>query len=367
MLGDQADKAKNPIKMAIRRKKAKNVSFAAPTYVDYSDYDYDTSDDEDDVNNPYAQQQQTQVQTQQQTAAATEVNGEPGKEVEEAAKVAPLKPRAQPNAVQGDQSAPSEGVEESSSKAARTSEEIFETNGVEGPKKKADGTVRDSFFKDDTVETKKITLTPNLLRDENGTRESTESIDKGLIKRPSFDRLEKELREDKKKGKDKKEKEKKGGFRGLFSRKDKKKEDDDDSLGKRSMDAGKESLERPSEDNSPESSPGTPQRSTSKVQKQKQQPRVEPSLARKVVGMPRETGNSMDLSTFLKDSSPAPAASMRVSTQTPIFSKTTKTTARTSPSHKSSTLHGRPQSMSTRPLRRSRLGHVRKVSTRTSP
>lgn len=316
MLGDQAEKAKNPIKTAMRRRKTKNVSFAAPTYVDYSDYDYDTSDDEEDVNNPYAQQQQAQAQQQQQqsqqqaSAAASQTNGDVAKD-DEAAKVAPLKPRATQKTVQVVDPAKSDPKDEASNKGARTSEEIFETNGVEGPKKRADGTVRDSFFKDDTVETKKITLTPNLLRDDGTVRESTDSIEKGINKRPSFDKLEKELKEDKKKGKDKKEKEKKGGFRGLFSRKDKKlRDEDDESLGKRSMDLGKEPVERPSEDISPESSPGTPQRSTSKLTKQ--QPRVEPSLARKVGGVPRETGNGMDLSAFLKDTSTVPPASMRL-------------------------------------------------------
>lgn len=32
----------------------------------------------------------------------------------------------------------------------------------------------DSFFKDDSVETKKISLTPNLLRDEGGSAEAKE-------------------------------------------------------------------------------------------------------------------------------------------------------------------------------------------------
>lgn len=319
MLGDQqAEKAKNPIKISIRRKKAKNVSFAAPTYVDYSDYDYDTSDEEDGVNNPYAQQAQVQAQgqqqqqAQQQTAAVSQANTENAKDDEDAAKVAPLKPRALQKTAQVVDPAQADEKEESSAKPARTSEEIFETNGVEGPKKKADGTVRDSFFKDDTVETKKITLTPNLLRDESATRGSSESLDKGLSKRPSFDRLEKELKEDKKKGKDKKEKDKKaGGFRGLFSRKDKKQRDDDeDLLAKRSLDNGKESFDRPSEDISPESSPGTPQRSSSKLQKP--QARVEPSLAKKGGGVPRDNGNGMDLNAFLKDSSTVPPASMRV-------------------------------------------------------
>lgn len=316
MLGDQADKAKNSIKTAMRRRKTKNVSFAAPTFVDYSDYDYDTSDEEDEANNPFAQQQQSQAQQQQQqsqqqtSAGANQTNGDAAND-DEAAKVAPLKPRGQQKTVQVVDPAKSDTKEDSSNKASRTSEEIFETNGVEGPKKKADGTVRDSFFKDDTVETKKITLTPNLLRDDGTVRESTDSIDKGIIKRPSFDKLEKELKEDKKKSKDKKDKDKKGGFRGLFSRKDKKQRDeDDDSQGKRSVDMGKESMERPPEDVSPESSPGTPQRATSKLTKQ--QPRVEPSLARKVGGVPRETGNGMDLSAFLKDTSSVPPASMRI-------------------------------------------------------
>lgn len=313
MLGDQADKAKSSIKTAMRRRKTKNVSFAAPTFVDYSDYDYDTSDEEDEANNPFAQQQQSQAQQQQQQSqqqASAQTNGDIAND-DEAAKVAPLKPRGQQKTVQVVDPAKSDTKEETSNKASRTSEEIFETNGVEGPKKKADGTVRDSFFKDDTVETKKITLTPNLLRDDGTARESTDSIDKGIIKRPSFDKLEKDLKEDKKKSKDKKEKDKKGGFRGLFSRKDKKQRDEDDeSLGKRSVDMGKDSMERPSEDVSPESSPGTPQRAASKLTKQ--QPRVEPSLARKVVGVPKETGNGMDLSAFLKDTSSVPPASMRI-------------------------------------------------------
>ncbi|CAN8096839.1 unnamed protein product [Discula destructiva] len=311
MLGDQAEKVKNPIKTAIRRRKAKNVSFAAPTYVDYSEYDYDTSDEEDDVNNPYAQQQQAQAQAQQRTAAAGNAGGDTGKEGDEAANVAPLKPRAQQKTLQIVDPTQMDVDEEASSAPARTSEEIFETNGVEGPKKKADGTVRDSFFKDDTVETKKITLTPNLLRDESATRESTESVEKGIIKRPSFDKLDKDVKEDKRRNKEKKEKEKKGGFRGLFSRKDKKQRDeDDDSTGKRSIDIGKDSMDRPSEDASPESSPGTTQRGTGKLQKQ--QPRVEPSLARKVGGVQKESENGMDLSTFLKDTSTVPPASMRI-------------------------------------------------------
>lgn len=317
MLGDQSDKTKNPIKTAMRRRK-KNVSFAAPTYVDYSDYDFDTEEEEEAEAEFYAQQQQQQQQAQQssqQQTAATKQSAADEAASEEAAQVAPLRPRAQ-KSVQIVDPANSDSKEDSptSAKGNRTSEEIFETNGVEGPKRKADGTVRDSFFKDDTVETKKITLTPNLLRDDGTVRASTDS-DKGVNKRPSFDKLDKEIREEKK-SKDKKEKEKKGGFRSLFSRKDKKQKggDDDDSLGKRSMDAVAEAPERESEDFNDDQAGASPQRNPSKLHKQ--QPRVEPSLANKS-GTVQRDNNGMDLSTFLnegklKNVANVPPASMRL-------------------------------------------------------
>jgi hypothetical protein len=318
MLGDQSDKTKNPIKTAMRRRK-KNVSFAAPTYVDYSDFDYDTEEEEEAEAEFYAQQQQqqqqAQQQSQQQTAATKQTTADDPAASEEAAKVAPLRPRAQ-KSVQIVDPANSDSKEESPTSAKnRTSEEIFETNGVEGPKRKADGTVRDSFFKDDTVETKKITLTPNLLRDDGTVRASTDS-DKGVNKRPSLDRIDKELREDPKKSKDKKEKEKKGGFRSLFSRKDKKQKggDDDDSFGKRSMDVVAEAPERESEDfDDLDKAGASPQRNPSKLHKQ--QPRVEPSLAGKPGTAPQSNG--MDLSTFLnegklKNVANVPPASMRL-------------------------------------------------------
>ena len=50
MLGDNAEKTKNPLKKAIRRLNAKTVQFSSPTYVEASDYDYSTDeeDQEDD-------------------------------------------------------------------------------------------------------------------------------------------------------------------------------------------------------------------------------------------------------------------------------------------------------------------------------
>ena len=82
------------------------------------------------------------------------------------------------------------------------------------------GTVRntDSFFKDESRETRKITLTPNLLREDNsGTPRSSDSS-----RGPSLEGLDKGVASEKSKD-DKKKKEKKTGMlSGLFKRKDKK-------------------------------------------------------------------------------------------------------------------------------------------------
>jgi hypothetical protein len=312
MLGDQAEKTKNPLKSAMKRRKAKTVTFTAPTYVDYSDFDYST--DEEDLEAEFMAQQQQQSGNQQASAEA---------EIEdETAKVEPLKPKSQQKeaATAGAQAeeASEDGATATTKASARTSEEIFETKSGDGPKKTSDGTVRDSFFKDDTVETKKITLTPNLLRDDTGPRSSSDS--KELKQRPSLDKLEKDnpLTKDDKKKKDKKEKEKKpGAIRSFFSRKDKKRsvDDDDDSFGKRSMDSNeKEAEHEEATPVSPTKSEG-PQRNPSKLKKQ--QPRIEPSLTSKVTAtQPKESG--MDLASFLsnegkiKSTADVPPASMRM-------------------------------------------------------
>jgi len=53
MLGDTAEKTKNPLKKAMRRRNAKTVTFTAPTYVEPSDYEF-SSDEEtgDDISPP---------------------------------------------------------------------------------------------------------------------------------------------------------------------------------------------------------------------------------------------------------------------------------------------------------------------------
>ena len=269
MLGDQADKPKSTLKKAILRRAAKTVSFAAPTYVEASDVDYSTEEEEGEEDYYGANGQQEKNGDQQEQ--------EP--EEEAAATVEPLKTRTDIRDASLD-STDTEGPDaatKTSSDTARTSDEIFEGK-LEASRSK-NGTVRntDSFFKDDTVETRKITLTPNLLRDDSNTSPRTSAESKELKGRLSLDKLEKESptdKKDKKNQKDKKEKDKKPGMlSGLFKRKDKKprsqEEDGEEGLG------GKESFESPVSDEvtSPEEAQGADvQRQPSKLQKQ---PRTE--------------------------------------------------------------------------------------------
>ncbi|KAG7127234.1 Tip elongation aberrant protein Tea4 like [Verticillium longisporum] len=253
MLGDQAGKeSKSAFRSALRGKKKKTVVFAEPTYVDYSDF-ADFSSDEEDAEELLGTQQDGA--RQEQKAAATEQAQKAASDdsIDESAKVEPLKPRA-PKEVKLAEPVIKEVVDEDETR--RSSVQFFEAK-PEGPSRSRNGTVRntDSFFKDETVETKKITLTPNLLRDDTAPRSSNDS--KELKQRASLDKMEKlerELQPDKKDDKKKKEK-KPSAIRSFFSRKDKKKtsnDDDDDSLGKRSMDTVNEDHDDESVQDSPQ-------------------------------------------------------------------------------------------------------------------
>lgn len=48
MLGDNPEKPKNPLKIAMRRRNVKTVQFTAPTYFEASDVDYSTEEEDDD-------------------------------------------------------------------------------------------------------------------------------------------------------------------------------------------------------------------------------------------------------------------------------------------------------------------------------
>ena len=271
MLGDTAEKSKNPLKKAMRRRNAKTVQFAPPTYVEASDYDYSSDEGDGELfGGPTPKQIQQQSSEEQQAAQKSDAASEDG------LKVQPLKV----NGSKKDQSK-SDGESRKSNEEQSREDEDKQRASEDAldkpldPKVSRNGTLRntDSFFKDENTETRKITLTPNLLRDDSSTS-TNGSRERG----PSLESLEKNGFADKVKD-DKKKKEKKAGMlSGLFKRKDKKakgqpdpadsdaeklsEEIDRSSPQSRSVD---ESTERPSG----EQPVAGPQRSTSKGKLQK--------------------------------------------------------------------------------------------------
>ncbi|OCL13622.1 hypothetical protein AOQ84DRAFT_97015 [Glonium stellatum] len=287
MLGDTAEKSKNPLKKAMRRRNAKTVQFAAPTYVEASDYDYssdeENGDDEIFGNGDSHQREDSQDGSEQDQDEIMAV---------EPLKINGAKKEAKSAAADAE---PRESSEENSitSDKQRTSDEMFDRPH---PKVSRNGTLRntDSFFKDDNVETRKITLTPNLLRDDSSgsTMRSFDGKERG----PSLESLEKNGFADKAK-EDKKKKEKKPGMlSGLFKRKDKKPKSNQDAENsdaeKQSEELGRGSPQSKGSDDSPtersmsEKDASTqPQRQTSKGKLQKPPPGgdVSPSKNRQVM------------------------------------------------------------------------------------
>jgi len=212
MLGDNPEKSKNPLKKAMRRRNAKTVQFAAPTYYEPSDYEYSDEeeegddsqldqgiDDNDDDDADSRQEADRESQAQQTT---TSVNG--------------IQRMTSNDSLKSDLSS------NSSTKAQQQELTTAEPNRSEdGVSRSRKGVVRntDSFFRDDTVETKKISLTPRLLRGDSDSGQSAEQE----RQRQSLDTFDKvigieEKPKDKEKDKDKK-KEKKGMLSGFFKRK----------------------------------------------------------------------------------------------------------------------------------------------------
>ncbi len=171
MLGDEEEKKPgnplNPLKKAMRRRNAKTVQFSAPSYVEPSDNDYSSEEEEEEGNGEYA--------TQEQNGTTTH-NADQREDVDNAATVEPLKSRGQVR--DGNRPSVEETAEQSrnggpdqptTAEETRTSEDNLDRADDSAASKSRKGTLRntDSFFKDDSLETRKINLTPSLLRDDS--------------------------------------------------------------------------------------------------------------------------------------------------------------------------------------------------------
>ncbi|GLI73948.1 protein phosphatase regulator [Penicillium ochrochloron] len=250
MLGDNSEKSKNPLKKAMRRRNAKTVNFAPPTYIEASDVEYST--DEEDEHGDFFNDDET---VESEDGEAQEQN--------EDIVVEPLRTKSQKEKLaeraEETQSPEKQEPERTSYEPRRSSEEFFDPE--------------DSFFKDDTAEPKKISLTPNLLRDESSS--TTLTNDWKDAGRGSFESIDKSTSHDKSKD-DKKRKDKKPGMlSGLFKRKDKKNKSIDDDVEEPERSPAESAFraspqpKTSSESLSPEQRTVKPQRQTSnKLQKQ---------------------------------------------------------------------------------------------------
>ncbi|KAK5699182.1 protein phosphatase regulator [Elasticomyces elasticus] len=237
MLSDNSEKSRNPLNKVLRRRNAKTVQFAAPTYVEASDYDYSSDEEEQpatDLQRTTAAATTTQVEEPQQAVVAEEeiaadARAEDGDERGGAAH------RGSFDREQAATHTPSIDEPQLSPKLVDKTEAA--------PLKSKKGRNRDSFLKDET-ETRKITLTPGLLREDSV---SLKSVSSESTRNGSTENLVKTAsppeQPAKKDAKDKKKEKPKGGMlSGLFKSKKKDKKAAQVDAGADS-DAEKASLE----------------------------------------------------------------------------------------------------------------------------
>ncbi|KAK4946689.1 protein phosphatase regulator [Elasticomyces elasticus] len=210
MLGDNTEKSKNPLKKAMRRRNAKTVQFSAPTYYEPSEYEYSDEEEEDGD------------ETLDQIGGENNEDGEATEGQQDGPVTSTeTQSQAEPTLVNGvERATGNEGLRSDLSssppKAQQMQNPQDQTLSDEHLQRSRKGVVRntDSFFRDDTVETKKISLTPRLLR---GDSEANVTAEQGVRERASLETFDKVMVADDK-AKEKK-KEKKGMLSGLFKRK----------------------------------------------------------------------------------------------------------------------------------------------------
>lgn len=132
MLGDNAEKSKNPLKKAMRRRNAKTVTFASPTYFEASEVEYSTEEededdqfieveeeDEDDADEEEEEEEEEKEEETRATQKAARKNAHEQKEDDMT--VEPLRPKQQQQQQQPQKEPPTSDEERQD--AARKSED----------------------------------------------------------------------------------------------------------------------------------------------------------------------------------------------------------------------------------------------------
>ncbi|KAF3902909.1 hypothetical protein AA313_de0209341 [Arthrobotrys entomopaga] len=189
MLGDNQEKSKNILKKAMRRRAAKTVQFAPPTYVEASDIDYST--DEEDMEGGYYSNEDEGTAMEEDTAqsepksvgsstviADDEITPIDAPDTVEKPKALEEKPREKEREKEKENRKEKEKENDEEDKPIvkpfarverRDSEDIFEAPKEDAPvESKPRGRATDSvLFGDPNSEPRRITLTPKLARDDD--------------------------------------------------------------------------------------------------------------------------------------------------------------------------------------------------------
>ena len=226
MLGDNPEKSRNPLKKAIRRRNAKTVQFAPPTYHEPSEYEYSDEEEDEDSQplNGEGAEQNNDSRPQQESQGAVAAPLALGANAQSTNSVSNAVRRVtSDDSLRSEESSPTKGYTPEIAAAATAAgvgaNALADRNGDPASLSRK-GVVRntDSFFRDDSVETKKISLTPRLLRgDSEANVTSTENETRH---KPSVENFDKILGPEDRAKEDKKKKDKKGMLGGLFKRKD---------------------------------------------------------------------------------------------------------------------------------------------------
>ena len=178
MLGDNPEKSKNPLKKAMHRR-TKKVQFTAPTFVEAPEADYSTEEEENGEGEFVGQEEGADTRNVDQEKDLEDVgiasdlqSKDLGNELLTTGETQSLDTYNDDKSTLVEAEVPDD---ENPEKQGRSSHhQVLTINSITslddataGRSRK--GTLRntDSFFKDDTVETRKINLTPSLLRDDS--------------------------------------------------------------------------------------------------------------------------------------------------------------------------------------------------------
>lgn len=272
MLSDNAEKSKNPLKKAMRRRNAKTVQFSAPQYFEASDVDY--SDEEEANEDLDSTGHIVQLGDEEQPDGDIQDTHMNDGSAMTGGRQEPVSDRVQvPHGQESAYVESSRRAQEESLSQEPVRDDLPEESGDKSKRNLARKT--DSFLNDDGAETKKISLTPRLLQGDSDYSASQQHLEPRA--KSSFESLDKLASADNDKaGEEKKKKEKKGMLGGFFKRKDKRARSNDnetDDARKPSGDVArglpqlKKSSESLSQEGKPVKGDRTFQRQSSKLQK----------------------------------------------------------------------------------------------------